>query len=182
MLLLNANCDCFICISCYAPHANTSLIISKIRREKCVWYFVVVGFFPSSPSPRRPPLLCYSTTSHFCFLLFFFWIYLVSSSPSELLRIVLYCELRLRNIRKKLPTANIVRRWRWNMPWYNASRSALRSSTISTWDVIDDWWLIERLLAFGFVEPTMGAPAPPPPPPLTPITPTRPVFGCGLGR
>jgi len=36
--------------------------------------------------------------------------YRPSSSPSDELRIVLYAELRLRNIRKKLPTANIVRR------------------------------------------------------------------------
>jgi len=40
--------------------------------------------------------------------------YLTSSmsSPSEELRIVLYCELRLRSIRRKLPTAKIVRRCR----------------------------------------------------------------------
>lgn len=103
-------------------------------------------------------------------------IYLVSSSPSELLRMVLYCEFRVRNIRRKLPTAKIVRRWRWKIPWYNASLKthrererervrwknngfekqcrwkwcgkcwnylrALRSSTTSTCDVIDDWWLM----------------------------------------
>lgn len=67
--------------------------------------------------------------------------YLVSSSPSDELRIVLYCELRVRSIRKKLPTANMVRLWRWKIPWYKASRSAFLSSTMtSTCDVIDVWW------------------------------------------
>lgn len=40
-----------------------------------------------------------------------------SPSPSDELRIVLYCELRLFSIRKKLPTAKIVLRWRLKMPW-----------------------------------------------------------------
>lgn len=66
-------------------------------------------------------------------------IYRVSSSKSDELLIVLYWELRVFNILKKLPTAKMVRRWRWKMPWYNASRSAFRSSTTSICDDFDVW-------------------------------------------
>lgn len=85
-----------------------------------------------------------------CDSVFCFWLlwsilsssrsYLTSSmsSPSDELLIVLYCELRLRSIRRKLPTAKMVRRCRWNIPWYKASLSVFRSST-STDDVSDVW-------------------------------------------
>lgn len=63
--------------------------------------------------------------------------YRASSSPSDELRIVLYCEFRDFSILRKLPTAKIVRRWRWKIPWYKASRRAFLSSTTSTWDVTD---------------------------------------------
>lgn len=64
-----------------------------------------------------------------------------------MLLIVLYCELRDFNILKKLPTAKIVLRWRWKIPWYKASRRAFRSSTTSTWDVTEAWCGTERFRA-----------------------------------
>lgn len=73
--------------------------------------------------------------------------YRASSSPSDELRIVLYCEFLDFSILRKLPTAKIVRRCRWKIPWYRASRRAFLSSTTSTWDVTDDWCGIDRFRA-----------------------------------
>lgn len=62
-----------------------------------------------------------------------------SPSPSDELLMELYCEFLLFSIRRKLPIAKIVRRWRWKMPWYNASRRARRSSLTSI-DEVKEFW------------------------------------------
>lgn len=49
MLLLNANCDCFICIPCYTNRMQILLIISKNKKGKMCLIFFIFCIFPSSP-------------------------------------------------------------------------------------------------------------------------------------